>query len=385
MTATVLSAAILTGCGGGDDGPAALADHTVYAMTNSDSGNAVIAFRRAHDGQLTLLGNYPTGGNGLGATEISAATPNDGIDVLASQYSLNITPDKHVLVAVNAGSASITSFVIARDGTLTAASTQPSGGRQPNAIGIRNDLVYVGNVGDSSNGFASNISGFSIDSNGVLTPIAGSTRKLSTPTSQPAAVTFNPSGTLVAVSELTADTISVFTVATDGTLTTPVANASAGAGPFGSAFLSNGRLLVTQASATAPGAASSYEVAATGVLTPISASISNGQIATCWAIVDPDEKTLYANNTGSGNVSSYTIGSDGSLTLKEAIASTLEGPQSGAVDGGISEDGKYFYVQDSGPGAITAHRINADGTLTKIQTVTGQGLPTLGIEGLIVR
>jgi hypothetical protein len=36
-------------------------------MTNSASGNQVIAFHRADDGTLSFQASYPTGGNGTGA------------------------------------------------------------------------------------------------------------------------------------------------------------------------------------------------------------------------------------------------------------------------------------------------------------------------------
>ncbi len=379
---------LVASCGGSDDNDAPtpnLAARTVYTMTNAATGNEVIAFRRAEDGTLSRIAAYATGGNGLGSTEISPATPQDGVDVLASQGSLFFTPNKRVLLAVNAASHSVSSFLVSGDGTLTRADVKPSGGRQPNAIGAHNDLVYVANVGDTSNSFASNISGFTLDGNGVLTPIAGSTRSLSTPNAQPASVAFHPNGNLIAVSELTANRISVFPVGAGGTIGAPVVNASAGPGPFGSSFLSNGRLFVTEAPMGASGATSSYNVSANGTLTAISGSVANGQVATCWTIPTPDERTLFVSNTGNGTVSSYRINTDGSLTLLQGVASPLEGPMSGAVDGGVSEDGRYLYVMNSGLGSITAHRIESNQNLTKIQTLSGQGIPALGGEGLLVR
>ena len=51
----------------------------------------------------------------------------------------------------------------------------------------------------------------------------------------------------------------------------------------------------------------------------------------------------------------------------------------------MSEDGRYFYVLNGGLGSIAAYRIENDGRLTRLQTVTGQGLPNLGAQGLAVR
>jgi len=133
---------LITGCGGSDDDapPPNLAARTVYTMTNAATGNEVIAFRRADDGTLTRIAAYATGGNGLGSTEISPATPQDGVDVLASQGSLLFTASKR---AVNAASHSVSSFLVAGDGTLTRADVKPSGGRQSNAIGARRSRLCI--------------------------------------------------------------------------------------------------------------------------------------------------------------------------------------------------------------------------------------------------
>jgi hypothetical protein len=52
---------------------------------------------------------------------------------------------------------------------------------------------------------------------------------------------------------------------------------------------------------------------------------------------------------------------------------------------GVSKDGRYFYERDDGISATTVFRVESDGRLTHLQKVTGQGLPTLGAQGLAVR
>jgi 6-phosphogluconolactonase len=374
----VLACGSLLGC----DDSSAVGNRigTIYVMTNSDTGNQVLAFRRNEDGTLTPLATYPTGGNGTGVTEVSAVTPQDGIDPLASQNSLFMTPSGLYLFAVNAGSDTITSFRIGIDGTLTRADIEPSGGAQPNSINTTGSLLYVSNVGDAANNFASNVTGFRIESDGSLTPINNSTHALSTANAQPSCLLFNANGSLLFVSELSTNRISAFQVSNDGTLTGPTVTNSNGPGPFGSTFLSNGRLLVTEAPAAASGALSSYSVGSSGALTPISGSVQNGQMATCWVVTTQDERFAYTSNTASGNISSYRI-SGGTLTIAQNIASTLEGATSGPIDNGVSIDGRYFYVLNGGIGQITAHRIESDGRLTRLQAV-GQGLPTKGAQGL---
>ena len=210
--------------------------------------------------------------------------------------------------------------------------------------------------------------------------IPGSTRSLSTANAQPACVVFSPYGSLLAVSELTTNRISIFVVRADGLLTEPAVNRSNGAMPFGACFLSTGSLLVAETS----GALSSYIAAADGRLTILSGSVPNGQMATCWVVRTPDERFAYTSNTGSGTITSYVINSDGTLAVAE-YAAGMEGPAAGPIDNGVSEDGRYFYVLNGGQGSIAAYQIENDGRLTRLQTVTGQGLPNLGAQGLAVR
>ena len=381
----VLSSSLfLAGCGGGDNKFPNTDTPMVYAMTNGSAGNQIIAFRPADDGALTRFAAYSTGGNGTGTSEVSSATPVDGIDPLASQGSLYISRDRRFLFAVNTASATISSFRVAGDGTLTLADTKPSGGTQPNCLNSFGSLLYVANVGDPSNSFASNVTGFRVSDNGTLTQIAGSTRSLSTPNAQPARVLFTPDGNLLVVSELTTNKITLFPVNNDGTLGAAKVNNSAGLAPFGSYFLSDGRLIVAQAPPPpTSGSASSYTVSSDGTLTTVSGSIVNGQAASCWITPTRDEKYFYASNTGNGTISSYAINSGGAISLLQGVASNLDG-KPGAVDAGVSRDGRYFYVLNSGSGSVIAHRINNDGSLTILQTVTGQGLPALGTEGLAI-
>ena len=385
--ASALGMTLLPGCGGGDDDDDEdLADHTVYVMTNAASNNQILAYRRETGGTLTQMGAYSTGGNGLGSTEISPVTPQDGIDVLASQGAIRFTPDKRFLLAVNAGSNTVASFRIGSDGALERVDVESTIGMRPNALAALNGLAYVSYVGTAADDYEAQITGFVIGADGALTPLSNSTRELSDETAQPSALSFSADGKWLAVSELVTNRITLYPVNADGTLGTGVANDSSGAGPFGSVFLSGGQLIVAEAQMPGvPGSVSSYSVSSTGVLTPISASISNGQGATCWTLLSPDGRRLYTSNTATGTLSYYGVGTDGTLTLQTSAASSLEGPTSGPIDGGVSEDGKYLYVLDSGIGAITALRINDDGSLTKVQTVTGGGLPTLGAQGLLVR
>ena len=73
----------------------------VFVQTNETSGNAIDVFDRGSDGRLSLAGTYRTGG--LGGVAAGAES-----DHLASQGSLALSADGKTLIAVNAGSDTVT-------------------------------------------------------------------------------------------------------------------------------------------------------------------------------------------------------------------------------------------------------------------------------------
>src|SRR5215470_12334970 len=77
----------------------------VYVLTNQVSGNAVMVFHRDAYGVLTPAGSFASGGNGFGS----------GADPLGSQGAVVLSEDNRLLFAVNAGSNSISVFVVSGD------------------------------------------------------------------------------------------------------------------------------------------------------------------------------------------------------------------------------------------------------------------------------
>ena len=77
------------------------------------------------NGMLTFAGSYPTYGRGTGTKEVSTATANDGVDPLSSQGALTLSRDGHYLLAVNAGSHSISSFIITDSGIPVLVDVKP--------------------------------------------------------------------------------------------------------------------------------------------------------------------------------------------------------------------------------------------------------------------
>jgi 6-phosphogluconolactonase len=344
----------------------------VFAMTNGDDGNEVVMYARAANGLLTLVGSFGTGGDGL------TLEPDDA---LGSQNPLILGPDGKSLFAVNAGSNSISMFNVKKDG-LKLADTVSSGGDVPVSLTMHGDLLYVLNAGGEGN-----ITGFSVGGSGKLTVLPGSTRSLDAEGDNPpdflvspAQVGFTPSGDQLVVTvkgEHPDHQIHVFSVDGSGLPSaTPATTTSPSALSFGFTFDGADHLLVAEpfgdrfTGAPAPdlGAASSYVVAADDSLTPVTASVANGQTATCWIAITPDGRFAYTTNNGSGTISSYSVGSDGSLSLiAEAAAAAGVAP----VDLEVSPDGSYLYNVNSGSGTVGLYGIEADGSLVPLGEIGG--------------
>src|SRR5205823_2113750 len=137
----------------------------VFVQTNQPTGNQIVVYDRADDGTLSPAGTYATGGNG------SAALPGTESDHLASQGSLAYDSEHKQLIAVNAGSDTVSVFGVDGD-QLTLENVLPSGGQFPAGVGVNGDLAYVLNSGG-----AGTVQGFRIAKDG-LESIPGSARSL---------------------------------------------------------------------------------------------------------------------------------------------------------------------------------------------------------------
>ena len=323
----------------------------VYTLSNETSGNRVLAYSRSSAGTLTYATAYPTGGNGTGGG-------------LGSQGAVTLSEDNKILLAVNAGSNSVTSFAVS-GGTLTWISTIASGGIMPVSITVHGGLVYVLNGGGSGN-----ISGFTLNEGGVLHPLANSTRPLSSSAAGAAQVSFAQDGAVLVVTEKVTNKIISYTVNSGGTPGMMHKITAANATPFGFAVGKKGMLYVSEAAGGAPGAStvSLYHVGTDGMISLIKGPVAAGQTAACWVVLTNNEKYVYATNTGSNNLSSFTA-SAGMLSLLGAAVASRE--MSAPLDAALSNNSKFLYVLNSGTESITALSVSNDGSLHFLQDVAG--------------
>jgi len=333
----------------------------VFTLSNSASGNAVIAFVRGADGTLTLAGTFATQGNGTGAG-------------LGSQGAVALSGDGRFLFAVNAASNSITSFAV--DGaSLTRVSTVASGGTLPISLTTHGNLVYVLNAGGIEN-----ITGFSVSQNGGLTMLPGSSRPLSGTGVGPAEVGFDPSGSSLVVTEKNTNRIDVFAVGNNGLASAPVVNASAGQTPFGFAFNQQGVLIVSEAfgGGADASAVSSYTLGTNGTLVVESASVPTTETSACWVAVTNNGKFAYAANTGSSSLTGYRV-DHASLTILNADGKTgITGTT--AIDVALSRNSQFLYTLTADSHSISAFSVRQnDGSLTPASGASGLPVGTVGL------
>ena len=384
--------------------PAIQISASADAPDEPDRVNQVVAYARADDGSLEEIGIYDTGGIG---ENIRAS----GANPLASQDPLIVSKDQRFVFAVNAGSESISSFVINDDFTLTPASldvsTQGSSGAQnPVSLTIFEDILYVVNTGNfvdadgveltvlpqDRNRVNSSIIAFQIGDDGSLTELPGS--ELTGIGANAGSIEFSSDGLFLSVTERRTNNIVMVTLDDNflpltydsGEVRTTLIP-SITEQPFGTdLYPADGFdiLLVSEGNNGAPGlsALSSYRIEESGALTGISLSsgvegdpLTTGFTFGCWVefVETPNGDFAYVSNTPDGVITSYAVGDEGGLTVLESQAGVtgIEGDDTqngaGVLDAEITYPFLYQVVNNDG--RIAQFFINEDGTLDRQEEV----------------
>ena len=288
----------------------------------------------------------------------------------------------------------VTAYQVGTSGALlfvdsTAGNPNPvSVGTAPRALAISKDsqFLYVANSGSDD------VTVLKIGTGGVLTNVAqkeGRTKPVSAGVSSPIALAVAPNGRFLYVATSTSNMVTAFQVDSSGVLTLipearPGTNplSSGGTGITGLALSPNGQFLYvtngTSHNVTA------FKVESSGLLTLIPPTGSNpiltGGTSPNGIVVAADGAHLYVAN-GGGTVSTFSIGSDGFLTLVPAggaAQNPVPAPATGLtpVSLAISPDGQFLYVANritSGSGGtISAYTILSEsGTLVPVTQLLG--------------
>jgi 6-phosphogluconolactonase len=313
---------------------------TVYVMSNQAS-NSVASFLRRKDGSLTPGGTFSTGGMGTGTG-------------LASQSALALSPDRKWLFAVDAGSNQVSSFEVRPHGQLRLVDLASSDGTMPVSVSASGRLLYVLNDGASGN-----IAGFWLDRHGHIHALAGSVEPLSNlgvgtaPVAEQIGIKTRDGA--VVVTEKSTNMIDLYPLV-NGVAGMPTAVPSVGAAPYGFDFTCNGALVVSEA---AVNSLSSYSVSTTS-LSVISASVPDSGTAPCWVSIS--RWHVYVSDAHSNGLSIYRVGANGTLTLQQSPAATVNTP----LDLDTTFDGRFLYVLAAGSQTVDGFKVNGDGSLTPL-------------------
>jgi len=329
----------------------------VYVQTNDANVNEVVVYRRNGDGSLDRLGSYLTGGKGSGKPH------------LPSQSSVVLVGDR--LFVTNAGSDDITVFAV-RDDALVALDRTPSGGTAPTSVTVHDDHVYVLNTADEPNVVAFRLADDRLVSRGASRTLGRG--------SDPAQVAFSPDGRTLLITDRATNSIHAFAVDGDGIAQALVTQPSSGATPYGFDFTADGTVIVTEAAGAEVGkaSASSYRLSGSGELEPVSGAIPSTRSEVCWAVVSRDGRTVFVTNFGDSTISTYTIGDDGSIELREPVAATtIDG--AGLRDEALSADGRYLYALHADAREVFAWKVGEDGALTALGSANGLPATAAGL------
>jgi len=323
----------------GDDGTGGGRQNVIYVQTNDfrSGQNSVIAYKTNNgNGCLQELGRFPTGGTGL-------YNFDDRIGPDDHAQELVIDRVNRRLLTVNSGSDSIAVFDIKPNGTLTPVSGSPfpSNGVQPVSIGLAaNGVVYVVNQAGDPNrvlpGANPNYTGFRMQSNGALVPIANSTFSLPH-LSFPAQALTRPDGNLLfgdvflgrpftpqlaPFLPAAGSFLDSFRIQPNGQLqqapgspVTPNVNAQAGLGIPDSRYVLgmwlHPTLPIVYATYVVTNRLAVYTYNPDGTLQfvqdlPIGPN-DGSAVTVCWVIVSPDGRFIYTSNAGSNSISVFDI------------------------------------------------------------------------------
>jgi len=327
-----------------------------YVNGNTATANTIAGYARHADGSLTPIAGSPftVSGAGLGAG-------------LGSQGAIQATKDGRYLLAVDAGSDQVSVLRVTAGGVpVQVGRPVSSGGIDPVSVAVSPfGLVYVANKGNATGG--AGFTGFRLGRHGTLSPIPGATYAAPAG-SGPADVLFNSTGTSLVGTLVNTSQIESYKVLPGGRLLAAPGSpfAGQGLGQLGAEFRPTdpSQLFVTNAhNGAGLGTVSAYRDSFLGQLTPIGSSpYADGQTAPCWVEISHDGRYLFAVNTGSGNISSYSISREGSLTLIGSTAITGGGAD---IDARLSPDGRYLLVDGSGMHFVSVFAVNG-GTLTEV-------------------
>jgi 6-phosphogluconolactonase (cycloisomerase 2 family) len=251
----------------------------------------------------------------MGGTGVSNPAQLDGPD--DDDQNVIVSPDHRFLFAVNSGSNTVAVFRIGADGSLAAApgSPYPSQGIEPVSLGLAGGRLVVVNKnqdpGQPQTANGANYTVFTVNSDGSLTPVAGSTVTAPKDASSSQALITRDGKFVIDAEEGTA-LLRAFKIGATGTLADvpgsplapPPVNGTQAA-PLGlAAHPSQDILYVGFVNVARLGV---YTIdPTTGALAFIT-HVQNSGNEVCWLTTTKDGRSLYTDNMASNSISHYDL------------------------------------------------------------------------------
>ncbi|MFZ3215952.1 MAG: hypothetical protein WA192_07830 [Candidatus Acidiferrales bacterium] len=366
---------LLVVCFGSAFAAPCMAQSKIYVESNDPSGNAILAYRSDASGNLTMIGSYATGGNGLYTLQFGPYD-NDAPVLLNSAQTL--------LFAVNGGSNSVSVFHVNGDGSLLAVSGSPfpSGGIFPVGLALNGHTLIVVNKSSQEPTtpvpFAGapqalpNYSTFTVSNTGALSANPVSTQDVAYDSS-PSQALVAPrdlldifGGALVFGDDFVGGILHSFWISDSGNITTlqsvglPASEYPAGAPhwPLGMAVDSFHHLLYVGFPTASKLGVFSYSPL--GQLTFLD-SVANSGKALCWLALDPMGPYLYSTNNIDASVSTYSLADPSSPSETQHLIMTLPATSS-PFQLQVDARGKFLYIVGQSVTTVAAPPADAGAT-----------------------
>ena len=317
---------LLSGCTGGDGGPAGVREGTaapaiVYVANNGS--NTVSGYTiNATTGALVAATGSPFA---AGTNPAAVAVSSNGAFAFVA----------------NSGSNNVSAYTInATTGVLTAAGAAVAAGTNPSAITVSPNgaFAFVANSGSN------NVSAYTINSTtGALTAVAGGAVAAGT---TPVAAAVSANSSFLYVVNQGSNNVSAYAIdAGTGALTALAGGTgnpfAAGTAPVGIAIAPNGSFVYVANSGTNNVSAYSVNIG-TGALTALAGGIGNPFAAgttPAGITIAPNAAFVYVANGGSNDVSAYTL--DSGTGVLTALAGGTGNPfAAGTSPSGIATPGR---------------------------------------------
>jgi len=284
------------------------------------------------------------------------------------------------LLAVNGHTNNVAVFTINSDGSLTPVAGSPfnSNGADPASIALKSgallsglDLIVVVNKNsDPAQNGNTNYTSFSMDSNGSMAMMAS--MPLSS-TSSPSQAVFFPTQVKMIGDEFMAPTVTTYMVKrSDGTFTqlSQLGPPTAGAALLG--IVHHPTLRVFFIGLPTINEIAMYRYDGPGNLHLVG-TVANQGVAVCWLAINAAGTRLYSAESTSGTISVYDTSDPRNLVQLQHI--TLMGKFPNPVNLHLDPTEKFLYVVDDADTAPSLHVLNVAGDGTVSET-----LPPLAIN-----